>query len=952
MNNEGLRIIENVTTLPGLQWVESPMDTTNSLRLQLPEPGNYSGFMEPRSDGKGHKLSQAGRALVDANWASFRNMGGMADSWDEIRKDPDQIGQRIEGLERSRGILFESLREASLDNPEAQRLLGLMERSFKARTEGMRTTRLNAEIEAGNSPWREIIEETADRFVNGHDNNPHLKRGAALSHIQAKRRRIEEFANKIIDTDDRFSTSDCGRLRTHIENKYVDRAKVGFSTILPGNMKGLGIDGLDSTVERASATQVGTSLDISDFYTQCAEEFLVDNGQNSIAKVDASHIEAPKRRQLSGSGKLALVSVGAVILGTILIKTFNGDGQTPITDFQRNMDSRNNGSAYVADNSAFTTFENTLPAAVPFETPFPTPAFDTEIVEENNRQEIITTPKTTQDETLDMEVMDDAGEVDESLNDGLFEIDGIDFSQDYQIVIPREWSQYIGVSDQDHILSLNGDGHEKNTAMTEVDFSYDSDDTKATMVALSSAMGKNFVIQGHSYVVDSLLNKPEESDKKIEEYPFEPIRRIVEYILSTGQIPEDVLNSPITILQNGREVRFQVVNAQKLPVTNFSTMNYYSDPTLPATYQLGPDKLDLTGEGSVGTGKDVAQQDTIHLVTCTGSQEFITDPYGETYFTFDEQAVLTLQLVEDESQNEQAIEGLPPVDEVVLSPTFASEFGTNFQMQPLSQLASARPELVRAYAPGTNSRKFIDHLFANYEPAKIELSNFIETNNLQNVSPEEQLMAFLYTQKVATGESIDTYLRTGRFGSHGSTFGVMTSSTATDGTWPTYTGIMYRTDEAVDPIVPVDETFQLVLNNELVSKNEDAWRKWGYNEDSILTAIDSSNARALLEFIEKFYMAKNGFIDMSYEFSVNGVKTSSPVEAGNELAEQLTTLLGREVTSEELESLVNRDNFNKLMDELRARGIELEALIGLARDGENPLSIEASFPPVVASTTN
>jgi len=947
MNNEGLRIIENVTTLPGLQWVESPMDTTNSLRLQLPEPGNYSGFMEPRSDGKGHKLSQAGRALVDANWASFRNMGGMADSWDEIRKDPDQIGQRIEGLERSRGILFESLREASLDNPEAQRLLGLMERSFKARTEGMRTTRLNAEIEAGNSPWREIIEETADRFINGHDNNPHLKRGAALSHIQAKRRRIEEFANKIIDTDDRFSTSDCGRLRTHIENKYVDRAKVGFSTILPGNMKGLGIDGLDSTVERASATQVGTSLDISDFYTQCAEEFLVDNGQNSIAKVDASHIETRKRRQLSGSGKLALVSVGAVILGTILIKTFSGDGQTPITDFQRNLDSRNNGPAYVADNSAFTTFENALPAAVPSETPFPTPAFDTEIVTSDEEDELIATPHSPV-----IEVMDDAGEVDESLNDGLFEIDGIDFSQDYQIVIPNEWSQYIGVSNQDHVLSLNGDGHEKNTAMTEEDFSYDSDDTRATMAALSSAMGKNFVIQGHSYVVDSLLNKPEESDKKIEEYPFEPIRRIVEYILSTGQIPEDVLNSPITVLQDGREVQFQVVNAQKLPVENFSVMNIYSDPTLPATFQLGPDRLDLTGKGSVGTGEDIAQQGSIHLVTCTGNQELVTTLDGGTTYTFDKQAILTLQLVEDESQNEQVTEGETSLDEVVLSPTFASEFGTNFQTQPLSQLASARPELVRAYAPGTNSRKFIDHLFANYEPAKIELSNFVETNNLQNVSPEEQLIAFLYTQKVATGESIDTYLRIGRFGSHGSTFGVMTPSTATDGTWPTYTGIMYRTDEAVDPIVPVDETFQLLLNNELVSKNEDAWRKWGYNEDSILTAIDSSNARALLELIEKFYMAKNGFIDMSYEFSVNGVKTSSPLEAGNELAEQLTTLLGREVTSEELESLVYRDNFNKLMDELRAKDIELESLIGIARDGKNPLYIKASFPPVVASTTN
>ena len=44
---------------------------------------------------------------------------GIADSWDDIKKDPDSLGQRIQQLGKSREVLFDSLREASHDNPKA-----------------------------------------------------------------------------------------------------------------------------------------------------------------------------------------------------------------------------------------------------------------------------------------------------------------------------------------------------------------------------------------------------------------------------------------------------------------------------------------------------------------------------------------------------------------------------------------------------------------------------------------------------------------------------------------------------------------------------------------------------------------------------------------------------------------------------------------------------------------
>lgn len=978
MNNEGLITIDNVTTLPGLQWVEAPMGTENILRIQLPLPDEYSNYFETFSaDDKRIKLSDAGRALVEANWFSFRNMGGIADSWDEIIKDPDRIGKRIEGLDRSRGVLIESLREATVDNTDAQKLIRLMENSFRKRTEGMRITLLKAEIEAGNSPWAQIVEETANRFVNGQDSNSNLRRGAALSHIQAKRRRIEEYANEIINTDPRLSPLDHGRLRTHIENKYVDRAKVGFSQILPGKMEGLGIDGLDGIVERASLTQVGTSLDISVFYKQCVEEFIDDKKQDRLAKVEARHIEAPKRKRLSMPARIAFGATAVMVGARILAGVLGGDGDTPRTDLQDNLDARNGRPAYVSGSGATTLGLDTPSSLSANEIPWYASPNVAPIEDDNSvvLDETDTTdapPLEAVSEAPQVDVMDDAGELsEESLNDGLFEIDGVDFSQDYQIVIPSEWSQYIGVSDQDHILSLNGDGHEKGTAMTEEDFSYQSDDTTATMAALSSAMGKNFVIQGHSYVVDSLLNNPEESDKKIVQYPFEPIRRIVEYIISTGQIPEDVLNSPITIIQGGREVRFRVVNTQKLPVENFSVMNLYSDPTYPATYQLGPDRLDLTGEGSVGTGEDVAQQGAIHLVTCTGSQEFVTGIYGEKYFTYDKQAILTLRVITEEEKIELAASADSPnelepaeqsnnlevqVSDEALSPTFAAEFGTDFQTQYLSELSSKRPELVRAYEPGKYSRIFLEKLFKEYSPAAAALNKFIEINHLENMPNttwEQKLTYYLYTQKIVTGTSVDNYLKVGRSGSHGSSYGMFVPSQVIPGAqWIRYDGIMYRSNE-VSPTVVVDETFQPFLYNELIGENEEALRRWGYDEHTTSDALTTSNLRAFLELIEKFYMAQNNYTDKSYEFTINGVTTNDPSAAGTELAKYLTTLLERPVTPEEILSLVNRADFNRLMDEARAKGKNLEDVVGMSRDGAISLLIEAKIPSKgVASINN
>ena len=119
------------------------------------------------------------------------------------------------------------------------------------------------------------------------------------------------------------------------------------------------------------------------------------------------------------------------------------------------------------------------------------------------------------------------------------------------------------------------------------------------------------------------------------------------------------------------------------------------------------------------------------------------------------------------------------------------------------------------------------------------------------------------------------------------------------------------------------------------------------SEQTISDSLTSSNVRALLELIEKYYMAQKGFPDRSYEFIIGDIHTYDPSEAGVAFASYLSTLLGREVTSDEILGLVNQEDFNALMDEARKNGINIESHVCMTRPGpgSRPVWIGASLPP-------